>query len=259
MDESRLVGSDIRGATKNRWLSFNGAAHDGRPIVFCFPFAGGGATFYRPWAQHAPRSSALVPVQPPGREERLMEPSFERMPDLVRAAADALLPFLRPPYALLGHSMGGMIAYELAQELRRRNAPLPMHLFVSGAPAPHLAAEIPPIYHLPEPQLLDEIRNRYRAFPDEVLESRELLDLLLPRLRADLAVTGAYVYREGPPLNCPITAFGGDGDVTVTPAMIEAWREHTVMTFRSEILPGGHFFLTDHASRILATLEQALR
>src|SRR6185503_8359535 len=160
---------------------------------------------------------------------------------------------------LFGHSMGGMLAYELVQELRRRNAPPPMHLFVSGAPAPHRAAEIPAIYHLPEPQLIDEIRRRYLGLPDEVLQSRELLDLLLPRLRADLAVTGTYVYRHSPPLPCPITAFGGHDDQTVRPEMIEAWREHTVSTFRAEIFPGGHFFLTDHASRILSIVGEAVR
>jgi medium-chain acyl-[acyl-carrier-protein] hydrolase len=252
------MSGESRVAVKNRWLSFGETPPNGRPIVFCLPFAGGGASFYRPWAQAAPASFAIVPVQPPGREDRLFEKSFERMPDLVDAAADAMTPFLRQPYALFGHSMGGMIAYELVQELRRRGAPLPMHLFVSGAPAPHVAAEIPPIFHLPEPQLVAEIRRRYRGLPDEVLESRELLDLLLPRLRADLAVTGTYVYRDSPPLTCPITAFGGDGDETVTPAMIEAWREHTVMAFRSEIFPGGHFFVSDHASRVLAALAEGV-
>lgn len=241
-----------------RWLSFGGGVRNGHPVVFCLPFAGGGASFYRPWMQLAPRTFAMVPVQPPGREDRLFEPSFESMPELVHAAADALTPFLRQPYALFGHSMGGMIAYELAQELRRRGAPQPAHLVVSGAPAPHVAAEIPPIYHLPEPQLVAEIRRRYGGLPDEILGSRELLDLLLPRLRADLSVTGTYVYRDSPPLTIPITAFGGESDETVTPPMIAAWREHTVTRFHSEILPGGHFFLNDFASRIISTLEKAV-
>lgn len=257
MDESEHV-LKVVSPTKNRWLSFADGAPNGRPIVFCLPFAGGGASFYRPWMQIAPRSFAMVPVQLPGREDRLFEPSFERMPDLAAATAGALIPFLRSPYALFGHSMGGILAYELVQELRRRNAPPPMHLFVSGAPAPHRAAEIPPIYHLPEPQLIDEIRRRYLGLPDEVLESRELLDLLLPRLRADLAVTGTYVYRDSPPLACPITAFGGEDDETVTPAMIAAWRDHTITTFRSELFLGGHFFLSDFTSRILATIAEGV-
>ncbi|HEU4889422.1 MAG TPA: alpha/beta fold hydrolase [Thermoanaerobaculia bacterium] len=257
MDEREAV-LKVAAAAKSRWLSFFDGAPNGHPLVFCLPFAGGGASFYHPWAQLAPKSFSMIAVQPPGREDRLFERSFERMPDLVAATADALIPFLHSPYALFGHSMGGMLAYELAQELRRRNAPLPMHLFVSGAPAPHVAGQIPPIYHLPEPQLLDEIRRRYRGLPDEVLQSRELLDLLLPRLRADLAVTGTYVYRDSPPLTCPITAFGGEDDETVTPAMIAAWREHTVTSFRSEMFPGGHFFVSNVASRIIAALAEGV-
>lgn len=245
-------------AAKNRWLSFANGAPNGRPLLFCLPFAGGGASFYRPWTQFAPKAFSMVFVQPPGREERMFERPFERMPDVVHSAADALLPFLRQPYALFGHSMGGMIAYELVQELRRRKAPLPMHLFVSGAPAPHRAEEIPAIYDLPEAQLFDEINRRYGGLPAEVLQSRELLDLLLPRLRADLAITGTYAYKDNPPLTCPITAFGGENDETVSPDMIDAWREHTVSSFRSEIYPGGHFFLTEFAPRILSTLERAI-
>jgi medium-chain acyl-[acyl-carrier-protein] hydrolase len=244
---------------RDRWLSFGSDAQGGRTNLFCFPFAGGGASFYRPWARLASNRFAIVPVQLPGREERLFDSSFEQMGPLVDAAADALLPFLRTPYALFGHSMGGMIAYELLQELDRRSAPSPMHLFVSGAPAPHLAAQIPAIYHLPEPELINEIRLRYQGLPAEVLHSRELLDLLLPRLRADLSVTGRYIYRDRPPVSCPITAFGGCDDPTVTPPMIEGWREHTASTFRVEIFPGGHFFPNDFAARMLFTIGEHLR
>lgn len=240
----------------NRWLHF-GTGPNGRMPVFCFPFAGGGAYFYRPWVRSAPSSIAIVPVQPPGRDERMMERPFERMRDIVGAAADQIVPLLRGPYALFGHSMGGMMAYELAQEIRRRNAPSPRHLFVSGAPAPHRAAEIPAIYDLPDDELIAEIQRRYLGLPKEVLESAELLNLLLPRFRADLAVTGTYAYQPAPPLNCPITAFGGETDETVTPDMVEAWREHTVATFRFEIFAGGHFFVSDSSDRILAALGEA--
>lgn len=259
MTDTLAAAPVTRDTIKDRWLSFSGNPPSGRRTnVFCLPFAGGGASFYRAWTPLVPDTFTLVPVQPPGREERLFEKSFRSMPELVDATADALVPYLRTPYAVFGHSMGGMIAYEFIQELRRRGAPLPMHLFVSGAPAPHVAAQIPAIYHLPEPELVDEVRRRYQGFPEEVLQSRELLDLLLPRLRADLSVTGTYSPRDSPPLSCPITAFGGHSDQTVTPEMIEAWREHTVSTFRAELFPGGHFFLTDFVSRILSTIGEAV-
>ena len=239
---------------KSRWVSF---PKEARTTIFCFPFAGGGASFYRGWNALAPPSIAFAPVQLPGREERFTEPCFDRMSALVAASADALVPHLRSPYALFGHSMGGMIAYELALELMRRNALMPVHLFVSATPAPHLSATIPVIYDLPHDLFLEEVR-RYHGLPEEVLQSAELVELLLPRLRADLAVTGTYRYSDRPPLTIPITAFGGSYDDIVTPATMDAWREHTVTEFRHATFPGGHFFLSQHTPRVLSMLAQAL-
>jgi len=241
----------------DRWLSLTAVAADHRTNVFCFPFAGGGASFYRAWRPLAPGTIALCPLQPPGREERFREPPFASMPPLVRAASDALLSWLSRPYALFGHSMGALACFEIAHELRARGAPLPAHLFVSGAPAPHLAAQIAPIYDLPDDQLL-EAMQRYGALPAEVLRSHELVEVLLPRWRADLAVTGTYVYAERPPLPCPITAFGGDADAVVAPESVEAWCEHTRSSSRCEILPGGHFFIAHHARSIVTAVARAL-
>jgi surfactin synthase thioesterase subunit len=241
----------------NRWISNANLAKDARPNLFCFPYAGGGASFYRAWAPFAPRSIAICPVQLPGREERFKERPLDRMKDLVDAAADALIPFLGHPYALFGHSMGAIICYELAQELLERGVNPPMHLFASGASAPHVARSIPPIYHLPEDRLIEEIAS-YGVLPKEVMQSRELLDLLVPRFRADFAVTGTYAYADRPPLSFPITAFGGVDDHVVTPAKVEAWREHTVSRFRCELFPGGHFFLTELGSRVLGEVAAAI-
>jgi surfactin synthase thioesterase subunit len=180
------------------------------------------------------------------------------MGDLVAAAVEGLLPIARPPYALFGHSMGGMVSYEITQELIRRGAPLPAHLFVSATPAPHLASTLPAIHDRPREQFLQEVQ-RYRGLPDEVLRSPELLELILRRLRADLAVTGTYSYVERPPLPIPITAFSGSDDAIVTPATTEAWREHTVTTFHHQRFPGGHFFLAELAPKVVSILAQALR
>ncbi|HYM62407.1 MAG TPA: alpha/beta fold hydrolase [Thermoanaerobaculia bacterium] len=228
-----------------------------RADVFCFPFAGGGASYYRAWAPKAPASITLRPVQLPGREERMGEAPFDRMPRLVEALADGLARDLDRSYALFGHSMGALVCYELAQELRRRGERLPAHLFVSGAPAPHLAPLVVPIYDLPGERFYAEIR-RFGGLPDEVWRSEELLALLMPRFRADLAVTGTYAYTERPPLDCPITAFGGEEDETVSLASIEGWREHTVKAFRRELFPGGHFFLNEFGPRILAVIGDEL-
>lgn len=228
-----------------------------RASVFCFPYAGGGASYYRAWAPLARGGVAFVPVQPPGREERFTEAPFDRLESLVSAAADGLGPLLGTPYALFGHSMGALVAFELAHELLRRGAPQPLHLFVSGAPAPQRSHEVPAIHHLPREEFIRAL-VRYRGMPDEVLQHQELMDLMIPRLRADFAVTGTYVYPGHPPLPIPITAFGGADDETVTPPMIEAWREQTAEAFARRIFPGGHFFLTEHARDVIATIEKGL-
>jgi medium-chain acyl-[acyl-carrier-protein] hydrolase len=240
-----------------RWLTLPPNAATARAVVFCFPFAGGGASFYRAWASLVPPSIALCPVQPPGREDRLMERPFDRMQPLVAAAVEEILPHLPPRYALFGHSMGAMMAYEIAQALRERGAKPPAHLFVSGAPAPHRAHEIVPIYDLPEEEFIAALQ-RFGGTPDEVLRNRELFELLAPRLRADLAVTGTYVWTHRPPLACPITAFGGEHDPSVAPDAIEAWGEHTVGAFDAMIFPGEHFFVAAAARQITARVRDAL-
>jgi medium-chain acyl-[acyl-carrier-protein] hydrolase len=242
---------------RNRWVATPNMAA-GQPVnVFCFPFAGGGASFYRAWARHAPPSLTLCPIQPPGREERMAEPPLDKMGDFVQAALEGLAPYLSHPFALFGHSMGAMVSWELAQALRARGGPQPVHLFVSGAPAPHLASLLPRIDNLPHDRFIEAVR-RLGGLPEEVLSSTELLEFLIPRFRADLAVTGTHVYREHPPLTCPITAFAGDRDELVGPATVEAWREYTLAAFRCEIFSGGHFFLNDFAQQIIARLASAV-
>ena len=241
--------------TAKPWVSL---PSDPRPAILCFPYGGGGASFYRGWSGFTPPSIAICPVQLPGREDRFVEPLFERMTELVAAAADAIEPLLRAPYAFFGHSLGGLIAYELTHELMRRGAPLPVHLFVSATAAPQLASTIPPIHHLPKEEFLREVQ-RYDRLPQEVVEHRELLDLLLPRLRADFTVAGTYAYVARPPLNLPITAFSGAADDIVLPATVDGWREQTAATFRHESFSGDHFFIAEHAPAVVSMLARALR
>ncbi len=234
-----MIASPVPG----RWLAPLHTTDEGRLRLLCFPYAGGGASVYRAWAAHLPPEIALCPVQLPGRETRMREPPFRDVGPLARALADVLEAQLGQPYALFGHSMGALVAFELARELRRRRAPLPVQLFVSARPAPQLPRGERPLYDLPDEQFVAQLR-RLGGTSEAVLRNAELMRLLAPLLRADLAVNEAYSYVPEAPLACPITAFGGLSDTKVSRDLIEAWEAQTSGAFRLAMLPGDHFFVT---------------
>ena len=231
-----------------RWLAYREVNPRARLRLFCFPYAGGGASAYRGWASVLPADLEVCPVQLPGRESRLREPAFNRPEPLILALADALQSHLGLPFAFFGHSMGAMLSFELARELRRRGGPLPVHLFVSGRRAPQVPAREEDIHDLPEPEFVAKLRE-LNGTPEEVLQHAELMRLLIPVLRADFAVNETYVFRSEEPLDLGISAFGGLGDAEVTREDIVGWSEHARGPFRLRMLPGDHFFL--HSARDL--------
>lgn len=208
---------------------------------------------YRNWSEMIPPSIEVCAINLPGREGRFREQPHTRMDMLIQDLADGLSDHLGTSYAFLGHSMGAMIAFELARELRRRTVPGPAYLFVSGRQAPHVPDPDPPKYNLPDTEFIEELRT-LAGTPPEVLEHPELMELMLPLLRADFELVDTYVCREEPPLDCPISAFGGLGDPETRPEELAAWREQTSGTFRMRLLPGNHFFLNDHLLSVLRGL-----
>jgi len=237
------------------WVRRAAAASGTRVRLFCLPCAGSGTLLYRAWERAAPSSIECCPVQLPGREDRLFEPAYDRLAPLVAALARALRPHLDGPYALLGHSMGALVAFETVRALRDADAPPPRRLFVSAFRAPHLPDPTPPVHALPGASFWDELR-RLNGTPREVLDNDEMRRLVEPTLRADFAVHETYVHAGGEPVACPITAFGGLDDPDVTRDMLEAWRRHTRAGFRLRLFPGDHFFI--HAARhgLLAAIAE---
>lgn len=225
--------------------------------LFCFPYAGGGASAFRTWPEGLPLNVEVYAVQPPGRESRLKEPLFDRLLPLVDALAQALRPYMNMPFAFFGHSLGTLMSFELARKLRRQNAPGPLHLFVAGRCAPQILDPDPPVHELPEPEFVEELR-RLNGTPEPVLQHPELMTLLLPTLRADFAINETYVYQDEEPLDCPISAFGGLEDQEVSRDDLAAWRVHTRGNFRLQVFPGGHFFLHTARSLLLQTLSLEL-
>lgn len=226
--------------------------------MFCLPYAGSGTAQYRPWARLLPADIELYAVCLPGREERINEPPGERMEPLVASMAQALQPLLDRPFVLYGHSLGGLLGFELAHTLRRTVGVEPARLIVSGRGAPG-SQPAPAIGHLPDEQFVATLTQRYGGIPQAVLNEPELMALFLPVLRADFRVLEGYQQKERDLLSCPITAVGGTQDAMVPPEAIHGWRAHTTGAMSAHFLDGGHFFIQSHQARFIELLSTELR
>jgi len=225
--------------------------------LFCLPCAGGGASRFSAWGTTLPPGIETCALQPPGREERLAEPPFTRMAPLVAALAAAIDDRLGIPYALFGHSLGALVAFELARALRRAGRPEPLRLFVSASRAPHLPDPAPPLHRASSASLRAELR-RLNGTPDEVLASEELMSLMEPLLRADFAVNETYVHAAERPLRCPVTVLGGRDDAEVPHDALAAWRRHTEGSFTLRLFPGDHFFIETAERSVLEVIASDL-
>lgn len=230
--------------TTNSWITCPKPNPKARLRLFCFPFAGGAASSFRTWPEQLAPDIEVCPVELPGRGKRLREPLVTGLLPLIETLTPLLLPYLDIPFAFFGHSMGTLISFELARQLRRQEAPSPRHLFISGRRAPQLAARKPPIHNLPKPELIEELRQ-YNGTPEAVLANQELMELFLPILRADLGINETYTYTTEPPLNCPISVFGGLEDTDANSDELTAWGDQTSSTFTIDMFPGGHFFINN--------------
>lgn len=225
--------------------------------LFCFPYAGGGASLFRLWPDKFPIDIEVCPIYLPGRESRLKEPLFTRLSALVAALFDALEPLMDMPFAFFGHSMGALISFELARYLRRMQQPGPAYLFISSHRAPQLPDSNAPLHDLPESELIDMLA-RLGGTPQAILQHTELMKVLLPILRADFELCETYVYSPEPALNCPLSVFGGEQDTMVRVSELQAWQAQTQRSFTLHLLPGDHFFISSQQESLLEILCQEL-
>jgi medium-chain acyl-[acyl-carrier-protein] hydrolase len=257
--EIKMNGTRIE---RSRWLSpaHQRPARDGVLRLVCFPFAGGTAQIFHAWddwARRLPVPVELCPVQLPGRGQRINEPAHRSIATLVEDACTGLAPHLRGRFALFGHSMGAVVGFELARLLRVRHGLVPEQLFVSAHRTPGLALNRPAIHGLPDAELITEL-VRMRGTPEDIAGNAELMALLLPMLRADFEAIERYAAAPAAPLDCPITAFGGQDDALIPRADLEGWRAQTTRRFALHMLPGDHFFVTTHRQPLLDALAAEL-
>jgi medium-chain acyl-[acyl-carrier-protein] hydrolase len=228
--------------------------------LFCFPYAGGGASIFRRWVDDLPPEIEVCPVLLPGKDDRLLELPFTQFSHLIETLAQVLHPYLQVPFAFFGHSMGGLVAFELARELRRQNAPRPAHLIVSATPAPHLPNPADSFNVDSDAAIIEALRC-FDGTPEWVLQDDELMQKLLPTIRADFQLLKDYTYLAEDLLDCPISAFGGWQDKLVTQEHIEAWKKHTNRVFTMRMFQGNHLFLHEidgTRSLLLSSISQEL-
>jgi medium-chain acyl-[acyl-carrier-protein] hydrolase len=243
--------------TFNRWITCPSPNPAADARLFCLPFAGGGASIFRGWGRELPRNVEVCPIQLPGRENRLGEPPCTEIQPLAERLASEILPFAGKPFALFGHSMGALLAFELTRKLRRQGGPMPMALLLSAHRAAHLPLRRKRLHGLPDAEFLQAVRG-LGGTPDEVFQHKDLVQVMLPTFRADFALCDGYDFVPEAPLDCPMVLYAGRQDTEVSPQEVEAWSEHTTQTARLRIFPGDHFFLRSDRDLLLRAMASAL-
>ncbi len=228
-----------------------------RQRLFCLPHAGGGAITYRHWAERLAPDIEVIAIRLPGRESRLGEPPLRAIPDIVAAVVTDAGPWLDRPHAWFGHSFGALVAFETCRALRRAGLPGPARLLVSSRRAPHLPSLTQPVHHAPLHEFIGRLRE-LNGTPPDILEDQMALASLLPRLRADFAAVETYTYQPAPPLDCPISVFGGLDDAFITVPGLRAWQEHTSARCCVRVFSGGHFFLHRASEPVLSLIATEL-
>lgn len=206
-----------------------------------------------------PRDIEVCSIQPAGRETRFEEPLGECMLQFAAQAASAIAPLLETPFALFGHSMGALAAFETARQLRSRGEPAPVRLFVSGHRGPQVPSRLPALHAAPDDEMVAQLEQRYGPVPAEILADAFMRAHYLGILRADMKMVETYRYAPEKPLECGISAFGGELDRIVPPDHIEDWSEQTASSFNLQIFPGDHFFLNTATEQVLQTVVSDLR
>jgi surfactin synthase thioesterase subunit len=247
------------GAT-GRWVADDERNEDSGAAcqLFCFAHAGGGPSFFRSWRAALAPEAAVRPIMLPGRESRLDEPPFRRISGLVESLCEALEPCLEQPYAFFGHSLGAVVAYEVARRLSVPSRLGPSCLIVSGRRAPGLPSDQRRLSELPDDEFLTDVAQ-LNGIPPEILSEPDLLNMLLPVLRADYELAETYQPLPGDRLDCPVTAYLSTSDPEADYASVLAWREVTTGQFSMRVFRGDHFYLKGDRPDVLHAVREDLR
>lgn len=217
--------------------------------IFCFPYAGGGASVFRTWKKYFEEEIGIYPVQLPGRENRIGEKPFLNMDSLVSELTGEFLRYMDRPFILFGHSIGARIAFEFSRKLRDIKARCPECLIVAGSRSPEIP-EPKPLHQLGYYDFINELK-RFSGTPKAVFENKELMDLFIPVLRADFTIDETWNFRHEEPLDFPIHVFGGKNDPEAHYDELFKWSHYTNNLFSIEMIEGGHFFINKQRDELI--------
>lgn len=234
---------------KNNWFVIPKPNINADLKLICFPYAGGSTSIFMSWVKAIPANVELIIIQAPGRGARMGEPAYTDMQTLITDLIKFIPNVLNKPYILFGHSLGSRIAFELMDQLKTLNYPLPQHFIASGSRGPHHKCMNSPIYSLPNNEFIEQLKH-INGTPKTVLENKELMALFIPLLKADFEIADRYYYTGDARFNCPISVFGGENDNDICLSELNSWGDFFKTTPDVHLLPGDHFFIDSHSEFI---------
>lgn len=242
----------------NEWFTIFQKVKNPCMRIFCFHYAGGSASFFRHWSQDLIPGVELVAIQLPGRENRFTEDLFYNLLDVANAISLNFKYYSDKPFVFFGHSVGALLSFEVARCLRRKIDIQPKHLMVSGTTPPHVRLRKKQSHKLSKELFVQELQ-KYNNIPSIILNDKELMDIFLPTIRADFCISETYNYINENPLNCPITALGGQNDNTFDKNLLIKWKEQTNNEFNYYFLEGDHFFVNVSYLKLIKLINQILQ
>lgn len=224
------------------------------PTLICLPYAGGSSAIFSKWHKYFSKKIKILAIDYPGHGKKF----HELLKTEVKLIVEAILPELPKNLSncyLYGHSLGAIIAFEILRTLQEQHKPLPMHLIVSGANSPAFPDEEENIGQLSDNEFLSKMQNRYKGFTQEILEQNELLQILIPIVRADVLASENYLFKESSKISCPITAIAGVDDKDIQLEKLMAWGNLTSKSFRHVLIPGDHLSLFSDPLVLIHAIE----
>ena len=223
--------------------------------LFCFPYAGGAANIYKNWAEVLAPEIEVIAIQLPGHGTRIKESIYARLHPTIHALVSSMHPALDKPYSLFGHSLGALLAFHFALEIKSLHA-LPEILFLSASKAPKQQATHG-IHSLEDTHFTTQLKT-LNGTPEAVFDNRELLDLILPILRADFAMAETYTIEPNRRVDVPIIAISGNQDVGSSQKDMQYWKDFTSNSFENILLPGDHFFIQSQEATITTIIKERM-